>query len=1113
MPNKKINQLTPRTPTLTDLILVGDPTTGYSYKATLSVMAAFVGSNIQFSSLGGVSLTSPTNGQYLTFNGVNWVNSTLTTTTWDTAYNRSLTAAAVTGTTTKTLTLTKQDGSTLTASWTDINTVTSVFGRTGVVVAAEGDYSLDQLGDVVISTPTNGQVLSYNGTAWVNSSSAGGGISSLNGLTATTQTFATGTSGTDFAIVSTTSTHTFNLPTASATNRGALSSTDWTIFNSKQDTITLTTTGSSGAATFLSNTLNIPTYTLSGLGGVSGSGTTNYLPKWTGSSALGNSLIQDDGTNVGIGITPATYKFRVSGNAFSSSYFVGTTSNTLDQFKSGGLISFASSGTSSYTQIGYDASLNAGWISAVTEGSAYRPIILGYSSNVGISTTAAPVSRLEIQAAQFPAITLRKTGIGTWTIGNRTESTGTNFNISYGTSDILNVTTNGRVLIGTTTESTYELDVVGDIRSSLDANINGLTVGKGGGNVATNTAVGVQVINSGSATGSANTGVGYVAFQVLSSGSNNTAIGNSALKLNSTANFNTAVGSNAAQATSTAGFNTAIGASALFLNSTGAYNTMIGMQSGYDITGNYNTGLGLLAARGITSGTYNTMIGANDASYAGNGITTGSYNVVIGSNVSGLSSSLSNTIILADGQGNQRLYINNNGDALINTTTASYSSAGRGNITIGGTAGSILGFQTSGVSKGYLYHTGNDLLLLNEVAGSLSLGTNAGTRATIFSTGNFAIGTTTDAGQKLQISGNIQVDNAAGQTSRINTSTTGKFIVGKSAGNDHFVYDGSTNYVTILNLSTNMVAFRDNIVDHNGASYYQFRNGAYIFANGQRMRIDFNDQVSTNRVGLQLNYGSGAHSSYKSFQINDNSIEKVNIDVNYNFSTLGGGTFGTLTPETSAILSASSTTKGFLPPRMTSSQRTAISTPAVGLLVYQTDATEGTYEYTSGGWRIINAAAGGGSGTVTSVSVVSANGFAGSVATATTTPAITLSTTITGILKGNGTAISAATAGTDYLTPSDVAYSIASISTTHSETATKGTKILKADTTGGTFTITLPTAVGNTATIIIKKVAGTATLTIDGAGTETIDGGLTASIVEVYESVTLISDNSNWQII
>jgi len=56
-------------------------------------------------------------------------------------------------------------------------------------------------------------------------------------------------------------------------------------------------------------------------------------------------------------------------------------------------------------------------------------------------------------------------------------------------------------------------------------------------------------------------------------------------------------------------------------------------------------------------------------------------------------------------------------------------------------------------------------------------------------------------------------------------------------------------------------------------------------------------------------------------------------------------------------------------------------------------------------------------GTVTTASVVSANGFAGTVATATSTPAFTLSTSITGVIKGNGTAISAATAGTDYVTP------------------------------------------------------------------------------------------------
>lgn len=55
-----------------------------------------------------------------------------------------------------------------------------------------------------------------------------------------------------------------------------------------------------------------------------------------------------------------------------------------------------------------------------------------------------------------------------------------------------------------------------------------------------------------------------------------------------------------------------------------------------------------------------------------------------------------------------------------------------------------------------------------------------------------------------------------------------------------------------------------------------------------------------------------------------------------------------------------------------------------------------------------------GGGTVTSVSVVSANGLAGTVATATTTPAITLSTTVTGVLTGNGTAISAASGSTSF---------------------------------------------------------------------------------------------------
>ena len=69
------------------------------------------------------------------------------------------------------------------------------------------------------------------------------GISSLNGLTESTQNFAVGTSGTDFGINSAGSTHTFNLPTASAANRGALSSADWSTFDGKQDAVGFTDVG------------------------------------------------------------------------------------------------------------------------------------------------------------------------------------------------------------------------------------------------------------------------------------------------------------------------------------------------------------------------------------------------------------------------------------------------------------------------------------------------------------------------------------------------------------------------------------------------------------------------------------------------------------------------------------------------------------------------------------------------------------------------------------------------------------------------------------------------------------------------------------------------------
>ena len=201
------------------------------------------------------------------------------------------------------------------------------------------------------------------------------GLTALNGLTSQVQYFATGTSGTDFNILSAVDTHTFNLPTASAVNRGALSSADWTTFNNKQNagnyvttdtiqsisaqkffatnTLTLSTTpfgsvnntiitNSSGVSTYQggtnffgfntdnhiyfsksslsggntgifawSNTI-IRTYTLKDASGtlaftsdipanaITGTGTTNVVPKFTGTSTIGDSAISDNTNEVSI---------------------------------------------------------------------------------------------------------------------------------------------------------------------------------------------------------------------------------------------------------------------------------------------------------------------------------------------------------------------------------------------------------------------------------------------------------------------------------------------------------------------------------------------------------------------------------------------------------------------------------------------------------------------------------------------------------------------------------------------------------------------------------------------------------------------------------------------
>ena len=158
------------------------------------------------------------------------------------------------------------------------------------------------------------------------------------------------------------------------------------------------------------------------------------------------------------------------------------------------------------------------------------------------------------------------------------------------------------------------------------------------------------------------------------------------------------------------------------------------------------------------------------------------------------------------------------------------------------------------------------------------------------------------------------------------------------------------------------------------------------------------------------------------------------------------------------------------------------SSPTAGGVVYGTGPALAVSAAGTLGQVLISGVAGSptwstdAGGSVTSVSVVSANGLAGTVATATTTPAITLSTTITGLLKGNGTAISAAASGTDYAP------------------ATSGTSILYGNGSGGFSNVTIGTGVAFAGGTLSATGSGGTVTSVTGTAPVVSSGGATPAI-------------------
>lgn len=156
-------------------------------------------------------------------------------------------------------------------------------------------------------------------------------------------------------------------------------------------------------------------------------------------------------------------------------------------------------------------------------------------------------------------------------------------------------------------------ETIPNLATTNDATINGLTVGKGSGDVSTNTAFGVSalLVSNTSSSSYDNTAIGYLALTANTNGINNTAVGSNALSANTTGSYNTALGVAALDSVEGGLLNTAIGYRALF-KSTASYNTAVGSQALLNTTsGGYNTAVGSNALDSNTTGIENTAVGSS----------------------------------------------------------------------------------------------------------------------------------------------------------------------------------------------------------------------------------------------------------------------------------------------------------------------------------------------------------------------------------------------------------------------------------------------------------------------------------------------------------------------
>ncbi len=286
----------------------------------------------------------------------------------------------------------------------------------------------------------------WDGTAIQNLANGATAISSLNGLTAASQDFSTGQSGADFNISSAGSTHTFNIPTASAVNnRGLLASSDYSSFSAKLGTAS----AFSGDISGVYNNISVDKIKGQALA-IAALGNGNYL-RYNGSAWVNANLDSGDITT-SLGFTPPS-------NLLTSSYiYVGNGANVATG-----------------VQLSGDATINnSGVLSLATTG-----VGAGTYSKVTVDTKGRILSATNIVSSDISNAT-GFVNTGNTFGANADLGTNDNFGLNLKTNNTprLSILNSGFVGIGTTTPN-YSLSVSGDVNVSGNFRINGSTINSG----------------------------------------------------------------------------------------------------------------------------------------------------------------------------------------------------------------------------------------------------------------------------------------------------------------------------------------------------------------------------------------------------------------------------------------------------------------------------------------------------------------------------------------------------------------------------------------------------------------------------------------------------------